>query len=65
MFENREVKNMFGTKRDEIKGKCSRLHKEELYDLHFSLIIIRVIKSRRMRWVGHVARIGNRSAYRI
>jgi hypothetical protein len=42
------------------------LHKEELYDLYFSPNIIRVIKSRRMRWAGHVARIGNRrGAYKV
>jgi hypothetical protein len=65
MFENRVLKSIFGPKKNEETGKFSRLHTEELYDLHFSLNIIRVIKSRRMRWVGHVARMGNRSAYRI
>ena len=44
MFENRMLKNIFGPKRDEVTGKCSRQHNEELYDLCFSLNIIRVIK---------------------
>jgi hypothetical protein len=45
--------------------KCRRLHNEELYDLHSTPGIIRVINSRRMNWLGHVARMGDRSAYRI
>ena len=47
-------------KRDEVTGEWRRLHKEELYVLYFSPNIIRVIKSRRMRWMGHVERIGDR-----
>jgi hypothetical protein len=55
---------IFGPKKDEVTGKWRRLHKEELYDLYSSTNIIRVIKSRRMRSAGHVARDG-RSAHRF
>jgi len=57
VFENR-VLRIFGTKRDEITGKWRKLHNEELIDLYFSANI--VIKSGRMRWAGHVARMGER-----
>jgi hypothetical protein len=53
VFENRMLREIFGPKRDEITGKWGRLHNEELNDLYSSSIIIRVIKSRRMRWAGH------------
>jgi hypothetical protein len=57
---------IFGLKRDEMRGEWSKLHNEELYDLYSSPIIIRTIKSRRMRWAGHVARMGEkRNAYRL
>jgi hypothetical protein len=57
---------IFGPKGDEATGEWRRLHNEELNDLHSSLNIIRVVKSRRMRWTVHVARMGKkRSAYRI
>jgi hypothetical protein len=49
---------IFGTKRDEIKGELKKLHNEELYDLYSSPSIVRVIKTRRMRWAGHVPRMG-------
>jgi len=49
---------MFGPKRDEVTGESWKLHKEELYDLHYPPNIIGVIKSRRMRWGGHVERMG-------
>jgi hypothetical protein len=49
---------MFGPKTDEVTGEWRRLHKEELYALYSSLNILRAIKSRRMRWTGHVARTG-------
>jgi hypothetical protein len=66
VFENRVLRRMFGPKRDEATGEWRRLHNEELNDLHSSPHIIRVIKSRRMRWAGHVARMGEkRGAYRI
>ena len=57
---NRVLRGIFGPKRDEITGELRRLHNEELNDLYSSPNIIRVIKSRRMRWVGHVARMGER-----
>jgi hypothetical protein len=66
VFENRVLRRIFGPKRDEATGEWRRLHKEELNDLYSSPNINRVIKSRRMRWAGHVARMGGkRGAYRI
>jgi hypothetical protein len=66
VFENRALRRIFGPQRDEVTGDWRRLHNEELNDLYSSPNIIRVIKSRRMRWVGHVARMGEgRGAYRI
>jgi hypothetical protein len=66
VFENRVLRRIFGPKRDEAIGEWRRLHNEELNDLHSSPNIIRVIKSRRMRWSGHVARMGKeRGVYRI
>ena len=60
------MKRIFGPKRDEVTGEWRRLHKKELYDLYFSPNIIRVVKSRRPRWAGHVARImASRVAYRV
>jgi len=58
VFENRLVRKTFAPKRDEVTGEGRRLHNEELYDVYSSPNIIRVIKSRRMRWVGNVARMG-------
>jgi hypothetical protein len=60
VFENRELRRIFGSKRDEVTGEWSKLHNEELNDLYCSPNIVRVIKSRRMRWAGHVARMGER-----
>jgi hypothetical protein len=51
---------IFGPKRDEVTGKWRKLHNEQLHDLYSSSTILRVIKSRRMRWEGHVARMGDR-----
>jgi hypothetical protein len=66
VFENRVLRRIFGPKRDGVTGEGRRLHNEELNDLYSSPNIIRVIRSRRMRWVGHVARMGEgRGAYRI
>jgi hypothetical protein len=59
------LRRKFGLKRDEVTGKWRILHNKELYALYSSPNIIRVIKSRRLRWVGHVARMGERrGAYR-
>jgi hypothetical protein len=60
VFENRVLRGMFGAKRDEVTGEWRKLHNEELYDLYCSPNIIRVIKSRRMRWAGHIAIMGER-----
>jgi hypothetical protein len=66
VFENRVLRRIFGPQRDEATGEWRRLHNEELNDLCSSPNIIRVIKSRRMRWAGHVARMGEkRGAYSI
>ena len=66
MFENRVLRRIFGPKRDEVTGECKKLHNEELDDLYSSLNIVRVIKSSRMRWAGHVARMGEgRVVYRV
>ena len=58
MFENRVLRKIIGSKRDEVTGEWRELHNEELNDLYCSPNIVRVIKSRRMRWAGHAARVG-------
>ena len=58
MFEERVLRRIFGPKTDEVTGEWRKLHNEELNDLYSSLNIVRVIKWRRMRWAGHVARMG-------
>jgi hypothetical protein len=58
VFENRVLRRTFGPKRDEVMEEWRKLHKEELRDLYSSPSIIRIIKSRRMRWAGHVTRMG-------
>ena len=64
--ENRILRRLFVSKRDEVTGKWRRLHNEELYDLYCSPNIIRVIRSRRMRWAVNVAlMVDRRSSYRI
>jgi hypothetical protein len=55
--ENRVLRRVFGPKRGEVTGEWRKLHNEELNDLYFLPYILRVVKSRRMRWVGHVARM--------
>jgi hypothetical protein len=60
VFENKVLRRIFGPKRDEVTGEMRRLHDKELYALYSSPNIIRVIKSRRLRWAGHVARMGER-----
>jgi hypothetical protein len=57
VFEKRVLRRMFGTNRDEVTGEWRKLHNEELHDLYPSPSIIRIIKSRRMRLAGHVARM--------
>jgi hypothetical protein len=66
MFGNRMLRRIFGPKRDEVTGEWRKLHNEELRDLYSLPSIIRVIKSRRMRWEGHVARMGKKgNTYRL
>jgi hypothetical protein len=66
MFENMVLRRIFGPSREEVTGEWRRLHNEELNDLYSSPNIARVIKSRRMRWPGHVARTGEeRGVYRV
>jgi phage terminase large subunit GpA-like protein len=73
VFENRVLRRIFGPKRDEVTGKWRKLHNEELRDMYYSPSIIRLIKSSRMRWSGHVARMGEeeeeeeeeKNAYRL
>ena len=66
VLENRVLRRIFGPTRDEVTGESRKLHNEELDDLYSSPDIVRVIKSRRMRWAGHVARMGERrGAYRV
>jgi hypothetical protein len=65
VFENRVLRRIFGPKREE-DGSWRKLHNDELHSLYSSTDIVRVIKSRRMRWAGHVARMGEgRGVYRI
>ena len=58
MFENTVLRRIFGPRRDEVTGELRRLHNKKLNDLYSSPNIVRVIKSRIMRWAGHVARMG-------
>jgi hypothetical protein len=66
VFENRVLRRIFGPKRDGVTGGWRKLHNEELHTLYSLPCIIRIIKSRRMRWAGHVARMGEkRNVYRL
>jgi hypothetical protein len=66
VFVNRVLRGIFGPKRDEVTGEWRKLHSGELHNLYSSPHIIRQIKSRRMRWAGHVARMGEgRNLYRV
>jgi hypothetical protein len=58
LFENRVLRRVFGSKRDEVTGEWRKLHKEDLRDLYSLPNIVRVVKSRRMRWTRHLARMG-------
>ena len=60
-FENRALRRIFGPNRDVVRGECRKLHNEELNDLYCSPNTVRVIKSIRMRWAGHVARMVERT----
>jgi len=60
---NRVLRRIFGSKRDEVTRKWKKLHNEELNDLYCSPNIVRVIKSRRMCWLGHVARVGKKEGF--
>jgi hypothetical protein len=63
VFEKRVLRRIFGPKRDEVMGEWRKLHNEELRDLYYSPSITRIIKSRRMRWASHVARMGRRGTH--
>jgi hypothetical protein len=60
VFENRVLRRIFGPKRDEVTGGWTKLHNEELHNLYPSPSIISIIKSRRMRWAGHIAQMRRR-----
>jgi hypothetical protein len=60
VFENKVLRRIFGPKRGRVTGGWRKLHNEELHNLYSSPSIIRIIKSRRMRWAGHVARMGEK-----
>ena len=66
VFENRVLRRIFGPKRDKVTGDWRKLHSEELNDLYCSPNIVWVIKSRSLRWAGHIARVGERrGVYRV
>jgi hypothetical protein len=66
VFENRVLRRIFGPKRDGVTGGWRKLHNEELHNLYSSPSAIKIIKSRRMRWAGHVARMGEkRNVYKL
>jgi hypothetical protein len=67
VFENRVLRRIFVPKKGEVTGAWRKLHNEDLRDLYSSPSLIRIIKSRRMRWAGHIARMGEekKNAYRL
>jgi hypothetical protein len=66
VFENRVLRRIFGSKRDEVTGEWRKMHSEELHNLYSYPDITRQVKSRRMRWAGHVARMGEeRKVYTV
>jgi hypothetical protein len=64
MCDKRVLRRIFGPKRDEVTGGWGKLYNEELHNLYSSPSIIRIIKSRRMRWAGHIAAYGRSGMYR-
>jgi hypothetical protein len=64
VFENRVLRRVFGPWRDEVTGEWRKLHNQELNELYSLPNIVRVVKSRRMRWAGHVARMGEKRGVR-
>jgi hypothetical protein len=62
VYEIRVLRKIFGPKRDEVRREWRKLHNEELSDPNSSPNIVRVIKSRRMRWAGHVGRMGRKES---
>jgi hypothetical protein len=66
VFENRVLRRIFGPRNDEVTGEWRKLHNEELHNLYSSPDILRQVKSKRMRWAGHVARMGEeRKVYKV
>jgi hypothetical protein len=66
VFKNRVLRGIFGPRRDDVTGEWKKLRNEELHDLYSSPSIIRIMKSKRMRWAWHVAQMGEkRNAYRL
>jgi len=66
VFENIVLRRIFGPRRDEVTGEWRKLHNEDVNDLYYSPNILLVIKSRKIRWAGHVARMGEeRGAYKV
>jgi hypothetical protein len=65
VFKNDALRRIFGPERYEVRGEWRKLHNEELSDLYSAPNIFRVIKSRRMRWAGHVGRMGRGEEYRV
>jgi hypothetical protein len=66
VFEDRVLRRIFGPKKDEVMGEWRKMHNEELHNLYSSPDIIRQVKSRRVRWAGHLARMGEeRKVYKV
>jgi hypothetical protein len=66
VFKNRVLRRVFGPQRDEVTGEWTKLHNEKQNDLYSLPLIVQVVKSRRMRWAGHVARMGeDRGVHRV
>jgi hypothetical protein len=62
-FENRALRRIFGSRKNEVIGGMRKLHNEELHNLYYTSNIIKMIKSRRMRWAGHIARLDRRGMH--